>query len=48
MSTSSETLERARTLGALDDFDASMRRRVVDLADELDRRIAIRKAFPAS
>jgi aminopeptidase N len=41
-----ETLERARELIARDDFDAAMRRRVIDLADELERRIAIRTAYP--
>jgi aminopeptidase N len=42
-----DTLERARALLADDDFDLAMRRRVVDLADELERRLAIRDAFPA-
>ncbi|WP_296603605.1 aminopeptidase N [Nocardioides sp.] len=43
----SDTLERARTLIADDTFDLAMRRRVVDLADELERRLAIRAAYPA-
>ncbi|CAI9414324.1 aminopeptidase N [Nocardioides sp. T2.26MG-1] len=42
-----DTLERARALIADEAFDLAMRRRVVDLADELERRIAIRAAFPA-
>ena len=40
-------LARARALIDQDGFDVAMRRRVVDLADELERRIAIRAAFPA-
>jgi aminopeptidase N len=40
------TLAKARALLAVDDFDPSMRRRVVDQADELARRIAIAKAYP--
>ena len=42
-----ENLARARALIDRADFDPAMRRRVVDLADELERRIAIRAAFPA-
>lgn len=42
-----DTLERARALIAEEGFDLAMRRRVVDLADELERRIAIRAAYPA-
>ncbi|MDI6908401.1 aminopeptidase N [Nocardioides sp.] len=42
-----DTLERARELIAREDFELAMRRRVVDLADELERRIAIRAAYPA-
>jgi AsmA protein len=42
-----DTLERAQALLADDGFDLAMRRRVVDLADELERRVAIRAAFPA-
>ena len=41
-----DTLERARELIGREDFDLAMRRRVVDLADELERRIAIRAAYP--
>jgi aminopeptidase N len=41
-----DTLAKAQALLALDDFDASMRRRVVDQVDELARRIAIAKAYP--
>ncbi len=44
---SPQNLERARALIARADFDPAMRRRVVDLADELERRIAIRAAYPA-
>jgi aminopeptidase N len=40
------TLARAQALLGQEDFDLSMRRRVVDLTDELERRIAIRKAYP--
>ncbi len=42
-----DTLQRARELIAREDFDLAMRRRVVDLTDELERRIAIRAAYPA-
>ncbi|MBI2245359.1 MAG: ERAP1-like C-terminal domain-containing protein, partial [Nocardioides sp.] len=42
-----DTLERARELLGRGDFDLAMRRRVIDLADELERRIAIRAAYPA-
>jgi aminopeptidase N len=41
-----ETLAKARALLDRDDFDPSMRRRVVDLADEVEHRIAIRRAYP--
>ncbi|GAB3789055.1 aminopeptidase N [Nocardioides ungokensis] len=42
-----ETVARARALIDLEGLDASIRRRVVDLTDELERRLAIRRAFPA-
>jgi aminopeptidase N len=42
-----ETLDRARALIDLDGLDVSIQRRVVDLADELERRLAIRRAYPA-
>jgi aminopeptidase N len=41
-----ETLASARRLLALDDLDPSLRRRVADLTDDLERRIAVRRAFP--
>ncbi|HYF72275.1 MAG TPA: aminopeptidase N [Nocardioides sp.] len=44
---STDTLARARALLEDEGFDLAMRRRVVDLADELERRIAIRAAYPA-
>jgi aminopeptidase N len=40
------TLDKAQALLRLEDFDASMRRRVADQADELERRIAIRRSYP--
>ena len=40
-------MARARALIDLEGLDASIRRRVVDLTDELERRLAIRHAFPA-
>jgi aminopeptidase N len=40
------TLVKAEALLALDDFDPSMRRRVVDQVDELTRRVAIARAYP--
>ena len=43
---SEETLRKAKALGDLEDLDRSMRRRVVDRADELERRLAIRRAYP--
>ena len=43
---SEETLDKARALIGVDDLDASIRRRLVDLADELERRLAIRRAYP--
>ena len=39
------TLDRARTLIALDGLDLSLRRKVVDMTDELEHRIAVRRAF---
>ncbi|GAA2150627.1 aminopeptidase N [Nocardioides koreensis] len=42
-----ETLAKARALIDLDGLDASIQRRVVDLTDELERRLAIRRAYPA-
>jgi aminopeptidase N len=44
-SETTETLDRARELMERDGLDPSMRRRVVDLADELERRLAIRRAY---
>ncbi len=43
-----ETLARAHALIDLEGLDLPIRRRVVDLADELARRLAIRAAYPAS
>ena len=43
-----ETVRRAEALVARDDLDLSLRRRVTDEADELRRRITIRRAFGAS
>ncbi|MFC6285301.1 aminopeptidase N [Nocardioides sp. GCM10027113] len=43
-----DTLARARALVAAPGLEASLRRKVVDLADELERRLAVRKAFGAS
>ena len=43
-----ETLARAQELIARDDLEPSLRRRVVDLADELGRRLAIRAAYPVA
>ena len=43
-----ETLARAHALIDLEGLDLSIRRCVVDLADELARRLAIRAAYPAS
>jgi aminopeptidase N len=48
VSETEETLARTRTLLTLDDLDRSVRRRVVDHVDELERRIAIRRTYPAS
>ncbi len=42
-----ETLDRATALIDLDGLDVSIQRRVVDLADELERRLAIRRAYPS-
>ena len=39
------TLERARALIARPDLDSSLRRRVVDTTDELEHRLAVRRAF---
>ncbi len=43
-----QTLAQARELIADRSFDSAMRRQVVDAADELERRLAIRTAFPPS
>ncbi|NHC24351.1 aminopeptidase N [Nocardioides sp. IC4_145] len=42
-----ETLASVRRLLDLAGLDASIRRRVVDQVDELERRLAVRKAYPA-
>ncbi|WP_309650425.1 aminopeptidase N [Nocardioides sp.] len=42
-----DTLARTRSLLAQDGLDLSLRRRLVDQADELERRLAVRAAFPA-
>jgi aminopeptidase N len=42
-----ETLTRARQLMESPDLDLSIRRRLVDLTDELGRRLAVRRAYPA-
>ncbi|MFC4785130.1 aminopeptidase N [Nocardioides sp. MAHUQ-72] len=41
-----ETVEKARALIALEGLDPSIQRRAVDLTDELERRLAIRRAYP--
>ncbi len=43
---SEDTLARARALLARQDLDPSLRRRLVDQADELVRRLAVRAAYP--
>ena len=43
-----ETLARAHALIDLEGLDLPIRRRVVDLADELAHRLAIREAYPVS
>ncbi len=43
-----KTLARAHVLIGVEGLDLSLRRTVVDMADELAHRIAIRKAYPAS
>ena len=43
-----ETLARATALAGEEGLDLSIRRRLVDLADELAHRLAVRRAFPAS
>ena len=40
-----ETLAKAHALASRDDLDPSLRRRVIDQADDLRRRIAVRRAF---
>jgi aminopeptidase N len=42
------TLARAHALVELDGLDLSLRRKVVDMTDELTRRIAIRRAYAGS
>jgi aminopeptidase N len=42
-----ETLASSRALVDLDGLDPSIRRRVVDLTDELERRLAVARAYPA-
>src|SRR6478672_1714761 len=46
-SVTEETLAKARALIDLEGLDKSIQRRVVDLTDELRRRLAIRQAYPA-
>ena len=43
-----DTLARARTLVELPGLDLSLRRRLVDQADELARRLAVRAAYPVA
>ncbi|GAA4715930.1 aminopeptidase N [Nocardioides conyzicola] len=43
-----ETLERARLLAADQALDLSVRRRLGDAADDLARRLAVRRAYPTS
>ena len=43
-----ELLERTRAMAADDALDLSLRRRLVDRADELARKLAVRQAFPYS
>ncbi len=45
---SEETLRKAKALSDLEGLDGSMRRRVVDRTDELERRLAIRRAYAGS
>ena len=45
---SEETLARARALSDDETLDLSLRRRLVDDADELAHRLAIRRAYRAS
>jgi len=45
-SVSEETVARAKACIDDDRIDASIRRRVIDQTDELERRLAIRRAFP--
>ncbi len=45
---SEETLRKAKALSVLEGLDRSMARRVVDQADELERRLAIRRAYAGS
>ena len=44
---SEETVAHSHALMALADLDPSIRRRVVDLTDDLERRLAVRRAYPA-
>jgi len=46
-SVTEETLAKSRALIDLEGLDVSIQRRVVDLTDELERRLAIKRAFPA-
>jgi aminopeptidase N len=39
-------LDRTRTLAADESLDLSVRRRLVDRADELARKLAVRRAYP--
>ena len=48
MTSLSETLARARALSEDETLDLSLRRRLVDDADELAHRLAIRQAYRAS
>ncbi len=42
------TVARSRALIARDGLDSSIQRRVIDLTDDLERRLAVRRAYPAS
>jgi len=47
-SMSEETLDRAQRLAADETLDLSLRRRLGDAADDLARKLAIRRAYPTS
>ena len=48
VSLSESTLERARDLAADESLDLAVRRRLADCADDLRRRLATARAFPAA